>query len=113
MPLQVNDIQTLNAYIDGVMERASHHAGNVSGIALALVGPILWRKDADPIEVMSKQGETKNVLWIKIGGQRYAFSYNHGDERIEMRRGTTHGNVVHTFTNATPLTEVIEVFRAL
>ncbi|MEH1935142.1 MAG: hypothetical protein V7L14_15895 [Nostoc sp.] len=49
MPLEVTDIQTLKGYIDGVMERADHHAGGVNEISLALAGAIVWRKDDDPI----------------------------------------------------------------
>lgn len=62
---------------------------------------------------MSKDGDLKNVLWVKIGGQRYAFSYNHDARTIEMRKGSVQGDVLHSFSNATPLAEVERVFRAL
>jgi hypothetical protein len=62
MPVAIADVDALKAYIDGVMYRAAHHAGQVNAIALALAGAIVWRKDAEPIEVMARDGETKNVL---------------------------------------------------
>ena len=114
MPMTVTEIEELRAYLNGVMNRAEHHAGAVNEIALALAGAILWRKDDDqPIKVMAHQGETKNVLWVHIGGQRYAFSYNHDAGQIEMRVGTTQGPTLHTFTNATPLADLHQAFAAL
>lgn len=113
MPLKVNDVDALKSYVSGVMNRADHHAENVTSIALALAGAIVWRKDADPIEVMVQDGDTKNVLWVRINGQRYAFSYKHDSQSIELREGSTHGKVLHSFTNETPLSEVESVFRSL
>ncbi len=113
MPVAINDVDALKSYIEGVIGRADHHAGNVSGVALTLAGAIVWRKDADPIEVMAQAGETKNVLWVKIGGQRYAFSYNHKAQTIEIRKGTTQGSVLHSFTDSTPIREVVDFFRSL
>jgi len=112
--LTVTEVEELRAYVNGVMERADHHADNVHEITLALTGAILWRKDDDePIRVMAQNGETKNVLWVRIEGERYAFSYNHSARMIEMRRGGTHGETLHTFSNATPLTRVYQIFAAL
>ena len=59
-----------NSYIEGVMGRADHHAGN-------------------------------------------AFSDNHQAGTIEMRKGTTQGQVLHSFSNATPVQDVVTIFRAL
>jgi hypothetical protein len=114
MALTVTEIEDLRAYINGVMARADHHAGAVNEIALALTGAILWRKeDSDPIKVMAQNGETKNVLWVRMGGARYAFSYNHEAGQIEMREGSTQGATLHTFTNSTPLADVRRIFAAL
>ncbi len=114
MPVTVEDVDTLKRYLDGVMERADHHAHEVTAIALALAGAIVWRKDvASDIQVMSKDGDFKNVLWVKVNGQRYAFSYNHDARTIEMRKGSVQGDVFRSFSNATPLTEVEAVFRTL
>jgi len=113
MPAQIQDVDLLQNYIKGVMERADHHAGAVKEIALALAGAIVWKKDSAPIEVYAKDGEMKNVLWVKIKGIRYAFSYNHTASTIEMRQGTTHGQVVASFSNTTPLATVYSLFDGL
>ena len=114
MPLAVTDVDALRDYLKGVLDRADHHADRVNEISLALAGAILWRKDTNKaIEVMVQSGETKNVLWVYISGQRYAFSYNHKAGQIEMRRSTTQGDTLHTFTNATPLSELHGIFAKL
>ncbi len=114
MALTVTEIEDLRSYLNGVMERAKHHAGQVNEIALALTGAILWRKEDDePIKVMAHNGETKNVLWVRMGGSRYAFSYNHDSGQIEMRKGSTQGSTLHTFSNSTPLSEVHRIFGSL
>ena len=114
MALTVTEIEDLRAYLNGVMNRADHHAGNVNEIALALVGAILWRKEDDePIKIMTREGQTGNVLWVKINGKRYVFSYNHTTVQIEMRQGSTQGSTLHVFDNKTPLSSVRTIFEAL
>jgi len=114
MALTVTEIEELRQYLCGVMDRADHHAGNVKEIALALAGAILWRKnDDEPIKVLAHGNETKNVLWVRIGTQRYVFSYNHEAGLIEMRQGSTQGPTLHQFSNATPLSTVMAIFKAL
>lgn len=114
MALTVTEVDVLRQYLCGVMDRADHHAGNVKEIALALAGAILWRKDeSKPIKVMAQSGETKNVLWVHINGQRYVFSYNHEAGEIELRKENTQGPTLHRFTNSTPLSAVMTIFKAL
>lgn len=114
MALTVKDVEQLRSYIQGVMARADHHAGKVKEVALALAGAILWRKDDNEvIRVMERDGETTNVLWVVIGGTRYAFSYNHSAGQIEMKEGSIQGPVLHVFSNSTPMSTVYSVFQAL
>lgn len=113
MPKVVSDVEILRTYLSGVIDRAEHHAGNVDQVALGLVGAILWQKDDEPIEVFERQGEMKNVLWVRIRGKRYAFTYNHLTESIEMRCGSTQGHLVESFTNATTLNHIKTVFETL
>lgn len=114
MALTVTEVEELRSYLQGVMTRADHHAGAVKHIALALAGAILWRKnDDEPIRVMVREGQTANVLWVRIGTTRYAFSYNHDLGQIEMRAGSIQGSVVQTFTNATPLAAIYSYFAEL
>jgi hypothetical protein len=117
MALAVTEIEEMRSYLNGVMSRADHHAGGVNEIAPALTGAILWRKnDEEPIKVMVREGKTTNVLWVRIGNRRYAFSYNHDERQIEMREGGIQGptlHTLHTFNNATPLSSVRAIFEAL
>jgi len=113
MARAITDIQVLRDYITGVMDRADHHADEVSEVALALVGAIVWRKDEQDIRVMTREGTMANVLWVVIGGTRYAFSYNHGAGTIEMRAGSTQGAVLHSFSNETTNHDIKSVFARL
>jgi hypothetical protein len=114
MALTVTEIEELREYLNGVMNRADHHAGSVNEIALALVGAIIWRKnDDDPIRVMVREGQTTNVLWVRIGDVRYALSYNHDQSQIEMRAGSVQGPTLHRFDNNTPLSAVRAAFERL
>jgi hypothetical protein len=113
MPREITDIEVLQAYLRGVMERAEHHAGDVSDIALTLAGAIIWRKDSGAIKVREHEGQLANVLWTKIGGEQYAFSYNHKDKTIEIRRGNIRGEVLRSFTNSTTAAEVKQFFSEL
>src|SRR4051812_21413752 len=115
MPVAISDVETLKRYLNGVMDRAGHHATNVSGIALALVGAIIWRKDQNEIRVRGvTDDDMKNVLHVTIGGEEYSFKYNHEDDgTIELHRGNTRGPLVHSFSNQTPVEEVQQVFGRL
>ena len=42
MPLTVADLDTLEAYLAGLMHRSDHHAQTVGAVALALIGAVLW-----------------------------------------------------------------------
>jgi len=109
----VKDIDTLQEYIKGVMERADHHAGNVNEITLALAGAIVWRKDISSIKVMARNGETKNVLWVNINSKKYAFVYNHETGKIDMRKNTIQGKNLHEFDNNTALSDLRIIFNDL
>jgi hypothetical protein len=113
MPREITDIDLLRTYISGVMDKAAHHADEVSEVALTLAGAVIWRKDDDPLEVFERQGNLANALWVRISGVRYALSYKHEVRAIEMRVGSTQGRVVHSFSNKTSASEVKKVFAAL
>lgn len=113
MPLELTEVEQLRDYLCGVMDRAEHHAGDVHEVVLTIAGAIIWCKDEAPLEALLRQGETKNVIWVVIGGRRYAFSYNHDAETIEMREGSTQGEILRSFTNADSASEVREYFSSL
>ena len=113
MPQQVTDIDVLRDYLRGVMDRADHHAQNVNEVSLAVAGGVVWRKDDDPLEVMTREGEMKNVLWFKVNGTRYALSYNHDTGEIDLRQNTTQGPVVASFSNGITNADVWTTFGGL
>jgi len=113
MAITANDVDILHRYAEGVMGRADHHAGQVKGIALALLGGIIWRGEPGSIEIKQYAGGLANVLWVTIGGRRYAFAYNHDTGEIEIRDRTQTGTALHSFSNATPVADVEAVFCTL
>ena len=45
MPRRITDVDVLQQYLSGVMDRAEHHAQQVKQVALAVAGGIVWKKD--------------------------------------------------------------------
>src|SRR5579872_5623066 len=115
MPVPVDGVEMLQAYLRSVLADAEHHANNVDKIVLGLAGAIITRKDkGSPLQVRSgKSGGMGRALTVTIRGNRYALSYNHADHAIDLKAGSFQGDVVHKFTNETPLSEVAAVFAAL
>ena len=112
MPREIEDVDVLQEYIRGVVDRAEHHAPGVDQIALAVAGAVVWRKQGR-IRVMERDGNMKNVLWVDIGSARYALSYNHEAGAIEVREQSTQGRRLASFSNATPISEVKRFFSSL
>lgn len=116
MAESVVNVDVLQQYIQGVVGRADHHAQNVDvdQIVLALAGAIVWKKDPDvDLKVLTQDGKMGNVLWVTIGGQRYAFSYNHQVMAVEVRRGSLKGETIAVFTNTNTVASIKEFFEQL
>lgn len=113
MAITAKDVQVIHEYAKGVMDRADHHAGKVKGVALTILGGILWRADPGSIRIRQYAGNPANMLWAKIGGKEYAFRYEHGTEQIEIRDGSQNGNVLHSFDDSIPVSDVEAIFRSL
>ena len=113
MALTVESIDILREYLQGVMNRADHHAQNVNEIALTLIGAIIWRS-TDEVKVMEREGEAKNILWMCINSRNFCFTYDHSNGGfIAMREENSRGNIIHHFTNQTTNAEVKEIFQNL
>lgn len=112
MATTIQSIDILRAYLTGVLDRANHHAHNVNEIALAIAGGIIWRT-TDNIRVMSRKGEMKNVLWLKVDERTLCFVYNHDSGNIDIREGSTQGTTVVSFNNSTPVADVKSFFGSL
>jgi hypothetical protein len=113
LAITATDVDVLHQYVEGVMNRADHHAGQVKGIALALLGGIIWRGEPGSISIKQYAGSPANVLWVTISGKRYALAYNHGTRQIEIRDRTQSGTALHSFDDNTPVATVEAALRAL
>lgn len=114
MPIQLDSVEQLHDYLTGIVNRAEHHAPEIQEIILTLAGALILRKDADsPLEARTYGGSLANLLWATINGQRYAFSYDHNQRRIVIKRGTSRGRIVAFFDNNTSTGRVINLFEGL
>lgn len=108
----ITDVDVLQQYITGVMDRADHHAGNVNEVCLAIAGALVWRKSGD-IQVYERQGNMANALWVTINGDRYAVAYNHETGKIEIRENNMRGDVLREFDNTDSAADVRIYFASL
>ncbi len=114
MPITVSDIDTLQEYIQGVVKKAKHHASGVEEVVFTIAGLIVWRKDSDrELEVHQRDGKMTNVLWVWIGGNRYALSYDHDRVAVVVRDHSTHGEELAAFDNDTPVATIRKFFARL
>lgn len=112
MAISIDSIEGLQTYLNGVLGRANHHAENVEGVSLTLLGAVIWRSTGE-ISVREYNGVPANMIWFHINDNKYVLTYNHSDEAIELKDRTHTGNVLASFDNTTANSEIIEVFRKL
>ncbi len=113
MSQRISDLNALIEYFTRIMD-CKECAPKIAAIPLALLGAVLWRKDADaPINVRTYGAYTGRMLWVQINGQRYTFTHNRSPHRIELHRGKNDDEVIAEFTNDTPVTEVRRLFETL
>jgi hypothetical protein len=114
MPIRVNDIETLHDFAVGIMARAGHRTNQVRGIALAMLGGIIWRVEPGSIEIRFQDGGGANLLrWVSVTGYEYTCAYHQRTDQIEIHDRNGQGSVLHSFSNATPIMEVERIFSAL
>ena len=113
MARTVSELDELSTYLSGVLGRSEHHANGVEDVVLTLAGAIVWRNGDGNLKILEREGSLGNVLWVEISGSRYAFSYNHDGEAIEMRRGSVQGEVVRSFSNQSSQRDIREFFAGL
>ena len=113
MAIPINTLTDLESYAQDVMHRANKHAPNVNEIVPLLVGAVLWRKDAVPVEIRERGGQPRNAAWVMINGTRYFFTYDRHRQAIHAREGGMTGRLLASFTNASQVTTVSQFFAAL
>jgi len=114
VPRTITTIDDLHSYLTLVMERTQDHASEVEQIILAMAGAVILKKDVGtPIEVGTYRGNTANLLWVIIKGQRYVFTYDHNGGRVIIRQGSTQGQEINSFNNETTMSRLIRIFNEL
>lgn len=114
MSRTVVEVDALQEYLRGILDTASHHAGNVREALLAVAGAVVLFKDpAYPIEARTYGGSTGNMLWVYFSGVRYALRYEHHNQAIELREHNNSGRLVASIDNTTPMSHIIRVFQSL
>ena len=114
MALRLNTVDRLQQYLLGVSQRANHHAPNVSHVILALAGAIVLHKDqGTQLEARTYRGDPANVVYVTINGARYALTYGHQHQSVEIRRNSVRGATVGSFTNASTPQQIIQIFSEL
>jgi hypothetical protein len=53
------------------------------------------------------------VLWVWINDNRYAFSYNHNEQCIDIRRESVRGSILNRFDNNTTIEDLLNFFNGL
>lgn len=112
MAISINSIESLQNYLNGVLNRANHHAGNVEGVSLALLGAVVWRANGE-IAVREYNGRPANMIWFHVNNNKYLLTYNHENDEIELKERTNTGIVIATFDNTSTYREIITVFGSL
>lgn len=112
MAISINSLEILQKYLNGVMIRAEHHANNVEGISLTLLGAIIWKSDRE-IEVREYLGTPANMIWFWINENRYVLNYNHSEECIDLKSRSNSGDVIISFDNNSTYDDIINTFNNL
>ena len=110
----LSDSEKMREYLRGVLARAGHHAQKVEACIIAIFGGVIAYKDkGTDLEVKEHDGDMKNVLWVQIKGKRYAFTYNHHKECIEMRENSLRGQVKVSFDDTWTLKSIRSLFAQI
>jgi len=114
MPIHADDVETLNEFTAGFMARGQHEASKARGIALAILGGIIWRVDPGSIEIRPGAGKLANALrLISVSGREYVCTYNHHTDQLEIHDQSSAGAPLHSFTNETQITDIERIFSTL
>jgi hypothetical protein len=111
MAITIKSIDQLKVHIEGVMQRADHHAQSVYKVVLTLVGLVAWK--ADKIDARTQEGRNANVIWFEVKGKRYAIVFNHENSCIDIRDRSQQGNNLMSIDNDTDVDKLIKFYENL
>lgn len=107
----VNDLQE---YLTVLNKKAEHHAQSVEAITLMLAGSVVMLKNSgSDIRVLERNGETKNLMWVEINGNKYAFAYNGSNKSVEIRQDNMKGSVLISLNDNMQIREVYSIMKSL
>lgn len=107
-------IDALRQYLTGVVDRASHHAPNITEVIGHLAVALVLNHDPGSLEYREYGGNPTNILRFTLRGTRYSLAYNHQHGgRIEAREGSDTGRPREFFTNGDTLADVLSKFSHL
>lgn len=113
MAIQIDNLKGLQEYLKGVFDRANHHAQDVEGVSLALIGAILWKCDTSKIDVREYRGSPANMIWFEVNANRYVLNYNHTTHKIDLKRTNNNGDLIKSFDNKSTYQEIMDIFKGL
>ncbi len=114
MPQRIETVNEFQQYLSGVMKKAAHHAKTLESLLPALAGAVVFFKDPGTrIAARTYRGETANVLFVMMGGRRFALRYDHQTRSVQVRQGTVRGPVEATFDGNTSPDQILSRFRRL
>lgn len=114
MPKTIQTIDVFQEYLKAIREKSGHHAQNVEACVMALAGAVaLFKDDNTDLRVLEREGDMKNVLWVSINSQKYAFMYNHTTTKIEIRKDSMRGTTIATFDDSMTLQSIYQIFAVL
>ncbi|MEM2114110.1 MAG: MTAP family purine nucleoside phosphorylase [Candidatus Caldarchaeum sp.] len=61
-----------------------HHLGFIGGVEKSVLAPEFREKLSPPKRIKTKYGLTSPIKTLKLDGQKYAFVFRHGVEKIEI-----------------------------
>lgn len=111
MAIIIDSLDSLQTYLNGVIKRSDHHAGNVRGASLALIGAILNKANGE-IRVREYNGRPANMIWFSVNSNNYVMKYNHDTGRIELH-DRNNGNMISEFDDLTSYQNIIQTFEQL
>jgi hypothetical protein len=83
-------------------------------VLIALAGvAVLFKDPGSQLVAGTYRGGLANVLRMTIAGETYVLSYDHEEEAVQIKQGSSQGEVVGRFNNHTEPSEIMRLFRRL
>ena len=115
MPIKLDTLAAMAAYKAGVLERAERHAAGVLSTFCNVMTCVEAFAQPGSIYAKEYRGEPKNAAWATLKrGARIGVKYQHRTGKIEIRRNSLQGPVLHSLddTNASGI-DIYRIVKSL